>query len=258
MPLPACGGSGIGFANPDLYQVAAADPSAFYDITSGDNDLTGTNDGAYPALAGYDMATGLGTPNAAALPGLLCDHVVTDPVSVTDPGNQTSLLDAAVSLSIQATDATRGQSLTYSATGPAHRAFHQEHRRPDFGNGRRHRHLRGRGEGTGRRRVLGHRRLHLDSRRGHHQCRHATATVGQPFSFTVVTTGPPTSLTMKGKRPAGLSFGGQTGILSGTPKAKDTAGQVPAGDPGRVRQREEGHGGLSGLHPHPHRLRARR
>ena len=56
---------------------------------------------------------------------------------------------------------------------------------------------------------------------------HATADVGQPFSFTVATTGPPTSLTMKGKRPAGLTFQAANGILSGTPKAKDAPGKYP-------------------------------
>ncbi len=58
-----------------LYEVASADSSyiydepngaheALYDVTSGDNDDTasGYSGGLYPATAGYDMASGLGTP----------------------------------------------------------------------------------------------------------------------------------------------------------------------------------------------------
>jgi hypothetical protein len=65
----------IGFANPALYQVAAetgAYPNDFYDVTSGDNDYTGTNKGKFPAETHYDMASGLGTPDAAGLAPALC------------------------------------------------------------------------------------------------------------------------------------------------------------------------------------------
>ena len=67
----ACQGSPVGFANPALYAAAAAEPGAFHDVTSGNNDYTETNGGTYPALPGYDMASGLGTPTAN-LPGALC------------------------------------------------------------------------------------------------------------------------------------------------------------------------------------------
>ncbi len=54
----------LGFANPLLYYVAAGPgyADAFNDITVGDNNQFGS--GAYPATAGYDMASGLGTPRA--------------------------------------------------------------------------------------------------------------------------------------------------------------------------------------------------
>jgi len=44
---------------PAIYQIAATDPNAFQDITSGNN--------YYQAGPGYDLATGLGTPNAQYL-----------------------------------------------------------------------------------------------------------------------------------------------------------------------------------------------
>lgn len=73
----ACQGLRVGFANPLLYNAAAgAYGSAFNDISVGNNDFTGTNAGRYPASPGYDMSTGLGSPNAASLVGAMCVHAV--------------------------------------------------------------------------------------------------------------------------------------------------------------------------------------
>ena len=77
----ACGATtpahAAGMINPTLY----AHPGYLFDVTSGNNDYTGTNNGAYPASTGYDMATGLGTPGAALFaPGVLCS---TNTASVT-------------------------------------------------------------------------------------------------------------------------------------------------------------------------------
>ena len=80
-----CVGKPIGFANPALYGVAgsASYASAFQDITVGNNDYTGTNGGLYPAGTGYDMASGLGTPNASGLSTLLCNAGSAPPPTVT-------------------------------------------------------------------------------------------------------------------------------------------------------------------------------
>jgi len=58
----------LGFANPSLYAIAKGPNHAlnFHDITVGDNVLDGTTVG-FPATAGYDLATGWGTPNVANL-----------------------------------------------------------------------------------------------------------------------------------------------------------------------------------------------
>ena len=58
----------IGLANGWFYQ-AAAQPSTFFDVTKGSNDLAGV--GCCQATAGYDPASGLGVPNWAALPAAL-------------------------------------------------------------------------------------------------------------------------------------------------------------------------------------------
>jgi ribosomal protein L24E len=50
----------LGMVGPTLY--AANSGADFTDITSGNNDFTGTNGGLFGAGAGYDAASGLGTP----------------------------------------------------------------------------------------------------------------------------------------------------------------------------------------------------
>ncbi len=226
----SCGGKTIGFANPLLYQVAAAEPTAFNDITVGNNDLTGQNGGAFPALPGYDMATGLGTPEAASLPGDLCSDASVNPITVTNPGSQTTGLDAAVSLQIQAVDTNSVQTLTFSASGlptglsidSADGLISGTPTAPGSSDvvviGR---------DGTGAAAAVN---FSWSVVVAITSADNASATVSQPFSFTVTTTGVPTSLTMKGKRPGGLRFrneGNGTGILSGTPKGKDTVGEYP-------------------------------
>ena len=62
---PACSAHVVGFLNPSLYLIAGAKASrsALNDVTHGDNDLFPGD--RYPATVGYDMASGLGTPDAA-------------------------------------------------------------------------------------------------------------------------------------------------------------------------------------------------
>ena len=52
--------STTGLVAPALY--AADNAADFTDVTTGDNDFTGSNAGTYAATVGYDPATGLGTP----------------------------------------------------------------------------------------------------------------------------------------------------------------------------------------------------
>ena len=60
--------AGFGLLNPTLYSLAGARPGTYFnDVTTGDNDEIGSNGGDFAAGPGYDMATGLGTPNAYAL-----------------------------------------------------------------------------------------------------------------------------------------------------------------------------------------------
>jgi kumamolisin len=58
-----------GFLNPALYRLAAGKPAypPFHDVTVGDNLV-------YPATPGYDLASGLGTPDAWNLARDLAAH----------------------------------------------------------------------------------------------------------------------------------------------------------------------------------------
>ncbi len=71
----------VGYLNPALYAVADDDyERAFSDVTSGNNDVAGNNNGEYQAGPGYDMATGLGTPLGSTLAPLLCEYASTGAV----------------------------------------------------------------------------------------------------------------------------------------------------------------------------------
>lgn len=63
----ACGVNRLGFLNPTLYAMAS---TGFNDVTTGSNDVFGV--GGYSAGPGYDMASGLGSPNPATFLSGLC------------------------------------------------------------------------------------------------------------------------------------------------------------------------------------------
>ncbi len=76
--------SRLGFLNPALYSLASSNDTAFNVITKGNNDVTGMNNGLYPAASSgqrYSMAAGLGTPNGAIIAGTaLCGEAGTSSV----------------------------------------------------------------------------------------------------------------------------------------------------------------------------------
>jgi Pro-kumamolisin, activation domain/IPT/TIG domain len=103
---PACQvpGHELGFVVPKLYAVAANQSEyqhSFTDVTKGNNDVYGYADGLYPAISGYDMATGLGSPQVTGPGGTndglaynLCNPTgvapsVTGVDSLTNPGTNT-------------------------------------------------------------------------------------------------------------------------------------------------------------------------
>jgi subtilase family serine protease len=110
---PACGLAPLGDAIPALYRSASADyTGAFNDVQSGNNDFTGTNGGRFTARAGYDEASGLGSPNAAALVPALCAQSL----RLIAVPTQRSAAQAEVTLRLRADDAPRA-GVQFSARG---------------------------------------------------------------------------------------------------------------------------------------------
>jgi len=65
----------LGFLNPWIYQTAAANPKAFFDVTVGDNINSGCcssgKESGFECAKGWDPVTGVGTPNFAVLSTLI-------------------------------------------------------------------------------------------------------------------------------------------------------------------------------------------
>lgn len=96
--------NGVGFVSPLLYSVAsnpAAYAASFNDITAGNNDPYGFS-GLFPATTGYDMASGLGSPqltqpgNGAGLAYYLCTAAASGPrPTVTDIADNVAFTSAS-------------------------------------------------------------------------------------------------------------------------------------------------------------------
>lgn len=90
----ANGGFNLGFLNPLLYSIDKNSGTTlytndFHDVTTGNNYLTGDGHNEYPAGTNYDMATGLGSPNALALANDLISLSQTQLGSRNSPANTT-------------------------------------------------------------------------------------------------------------------------------------------------------------------------
>jgi hypothetical protein len=88
--LSSCVHPAAGDAAAILYEVAADGGSGtgLNDITQGENDFTQTNGGQFGAGAGYDLASGLGSPIA---PGLACAEVTSVSPSQAPAGAQVTV-----------------------------------------------------------------------------------------------------------------------------------------------------------------------
>ena len=85
----SCGMSRFGFLNPTLYAMAS---TGFVDVTTGSNDIF--NVGGYSAGIGYDMASGLGSPNPTTFLSGLCPIKFDDSKSSFSTGNARVLANA--------------------------------------------------------------------------------------------------------------------------------------------------------------------
>ena len=108
----------IGFLNPAIYALAqtGAYGSAFHDITSGNN-FNSFSPNLFPAGAGYDLATGLGSPNGQSLINALSPLATTANFSLLAAPSSMSLLQGAqgsVQISLQPVNGFTG-TVTLSA-----------------------------------------------------------------------------------------------------------------------------------------------
>ncbi len=106
-----------GFLNPTLYSSFSSGALSLNDITVGNNDYTGTNNGDYPATVGYDMASGIGTPEGPTVAANLCPPTSSQAAPVFTAG--TPALTATANSTYSYTFVASGNpSPTYSlATG---------------------------------------------------------------------------------------------------------------------------------------------
>lgn len=87
----SCQVSRLGFINPTLYAMASAG-QGFIDVTTGNNDIFST--GSYSAGAGYDMASGLGSPNGPGFISGLCPAKFSAALSTFSTLPQSPLVNA--------------------------------------------------------------------------------------------------------------------------------------------------------------------
>jgi subtilase family serine protease len=110
---PGCADSPLGFASPPLYRAAnTAYTADFHDVVTGNNDFAHTNGGQFLAGAGYDLASGLGSPDAAALVGTLC----ADALQLPRVSTQISAQHAAVAVRVHGSNIS-GAAIRYGAKG---------------------------------------------------------------------------------------------------------------------------------------------
>jgi subtilase family serine protease len=93
-----CGTARLGFINPSLYAMAS---TGFVDVTTGSNDLYKV--GAYSAGPGYDMASGLGSPDGAGFFAGLCPPKL----DLTDSSFAVSNTNATVNVPVNVTATLR-------------------------------------------------------------------------------------------------------------------------------------------------------
>ena len=211
--LPSCRSAALGFENPSLYSLATqpgnlADVSLASPVTgAANNDALGTNGGLFPTTLGYDMTTGLGTPNAAQIAAGLCGlRAPVYTVSVATPKHRAAKVHTKFKLTVRGTDSGR-LPLVYTAKGLPRGLSISKH-----------------GVISGRAKKLGSYRITVSA------VDRATNTAAVRFRLKVVTP-PPTlskaSLTGVARRRPKLAFAVTKGAYA--PKVRSVTVRLPKG-----------------------------
>jgi subtilase family serine protease len=107
------GHAAIGFVNPILYGLPAGD---FHDVTVGNNSYAKVS--GYTAGSGYDMASGLGTPNGAALVPALCGATAGTTVAEPNPPPAATTPTTTTTVTPPATTTTTATTVPPTTTSP--------------------------------------------------------------------------------------------------------------------------------------------
>jgi kumamolisin len=94
------GGTTLGLLGPSIYPLAVSTPTIFHDITSGNN-------GAYNAVVGYDLCTGLGSPN---INNFISPLAAIFPTIIQQPQSVTVNAGSSFNLLVQATSSAGDNS----------------------------------------------------------------------------------------------------------------------------------------------------
>ncbi|HXC01656.1 MAG TPA: protease pro-enzyme activation domain-containing protein [Opitutaceae bacterium] len=98
------GGTTLGLLGPSIYPLNISTPSVFHDVTTGNN-------GAFTAVVGYDLCTGLGSPNIG---NLISPLTAVFPTITQQPQSVTVNVGASINLFVQATSsAGNNTNLSY-------------------------------------------------------------------------------------------------------------------------------------------------
>jgi subtilase family serine protease len=111
-----CGIARLGFINPTLYNLARTS-KGFVDVTTGSNDLFGT--GVYPAGVGYDMASGIGSPDVTFVDDL-CPSAVSPKASALVSFTKNSVVATNSHLTVALRDANGNPVVDSSVALIAH------------------------------------------------------------------------------------------------------------------------------------------
>jgi hypothetical protein len=105
-----CASAPLGFLNPSLYAIAAGSSGS-----SAITDVTGSGNGSFSAGAGYDLVTGLGTPQAGGVHGLVAQLCAA--VAGVGATGATTLPAAPEVSGLSVGDAAPGTTETISGSG---------------------------------------------------------------------------------------------------------------------------------------------
>jgi subtilase family serine protease len=120
------GSSGLGNINPTLYSLAASNPAAFHDVTTGNNIVPCTKDTTgcpatapfqygFSAGAGYDQVTGLGSVNANTLFTAWAGSRTASSITITSPPTGTNVtVGTSVSFKVAVTPASGVGAVSFS------------------------------------------------------------------------------------------------------------------------------------------------